>query len=826
MKQLSIDNIQPEVEKLEDGSTVINRALEDVMHQSMMPYAEYVILDRALPRVEDGLKPVQRRILYAMYDIGITPDKAYKKSVVTVAECLGKYHPHGDRSVYDAMVRLAQPFNMNMTLVDGHGNFGSVDGDPCAAMRYTEARLTPLALELMRDIDKDTVKWSRNFDDTTKEPDMLPSRFPNLLVNGSSGIAVGLATNIPPHNLAEVIDGVVAYIDNKHISLKNMMKIIKGPDFPTGGHVISGEGLYNAYQTGKGKIMLRAKVHIEAQPNDRHAIVFTELPYQVNKAQLLTDILRLRDDKKELLAGISDILDESDSEGMRGVIKIKKDYDPRAILDILFKHTSLEISFNFNMVAIADGKPQLMGLLDIIAYYTNFQREVVFNRTKFQLNEALDRIHIVDGLVIAVTNIDEVIAIIKKSNGVTEAKTNLRNRFNLSDRQAQAILDIRLARLTKLEVDKLLQEKAELESLIVKLRKIISDKNALMDVIKEEITTIKRSYKQSRKSEIVDQINDITVTNESDAKPIEKMVVGVSCDGTVKCMPAKNFSMSSKDATDRTSMSDLHVNLLDCVTTNRVMFISNLGNCFVTMVSKLPETKYRDAGINLKTIFEGAEENEKAVKIFKLPEENVPDGEIIFITRMGNIKRMLWADLNVNKQTGFSGFKGKDDDYVINVETVKEDTTILYVSNSGMCINFNVSEVPIQGRNAGGVKGMSLSDDDFVVFGGQVSNEGEIVLVTDKCFVKRVICADLPIITRYRKGVKMITLDKTNGSCVMFADYVTVPFDIALIDVASTTILNTEDVKIENRTTKGKLPKSKKKAIQLTNVVHYITSLD
>ncbi|MCL2752364.1 MAG: DNA gyrase subunit A, partial [Firmicutes bacterium] len=359
---------------------IILKTMEEVMHESMMPYSEHVILDRALPRVEDGLKPVQRRILYTLFDLGVTPDSQHRKSARIVGDCLGKYHPHGDKSVYDAMVRMAQPFNMRHVLVDGHGNFGSVDGDSAAAMRYTEVRMAPLALELLRDLEKDTVKWSLNFDDTTKEPDMLPGRYPNLLVNGAAGIAVGLATNIPPHNLGEVIDGVVAFIDNPDISLAQMMRIIKGPDFPGGGYVIAGEELTKAYETGKGKLIMRAKVHIEIGDNDKRNIVIDELPYQVNKAALLQDIVELREVKKEQLAGISEICDESDRNGMRAVIRIRKDYSPRDICEFLFKSTNLQTTFAVNMVAIADGKPQQMGLLDIISYYTAYQREVIIRR--------------------------------------------------------------------------------------------------------------------------------------------------------------------------------------------------------------------------------------------------------------------------------------------------------------------------------------------------------------------------------------------------------------------------------------------------------------
>ncbi len=528
MKQLDIFDLEhSDIEKMEDGSNLLTKPMEVVMHESMMPYAEHVILDRALPRVEDGLKPVQRRILYSMYEQSNTPDKPTRKSARIVGDCMGRYHPHGDSSIYDAMVRMAQPFSMNVPLIVGQGNFGNIDGDSAAAMRYTEAKLSPVAIELLRDIEKDTVRWSRNFDDTTKEPDMLPGRFPNLLVNGATGIAVGLATNIPPHNFAEVIDGTIAYIENKNISLNAMMKIVKGPDFPTGGHVIPGDGLLQAYETGKGKILIRAKMHIEVANGDRRNIVITEIPYGVNKADMLVKIAALKDEKKEIFQGISEIVDESDKEGMRAVIKLRKDCDVDKIIKNLLKYSQLEMSYGINMVAIADGKPQLMGLLDIIAYYVAYQRDVILRRSKFELEQAKEREHILKGLVIAVQNIDEVISIIKNASSTTDAKTKLRAAFDLSDRQAQAILDLRLARITKLEVNKLVNELNELERTIARLNVIINNKREQMELIKTELSALKRNYKSPRRSEICKNIADAVIPSETDEKPVESVVVGL-----------------------------------------------------------------------------------------------------------------------------------------------------------------------------------------------------------------------------------------------------------------------------------------------------------
>ena len=431
---------------------ILIKSMDDVMHESMLPYAEHVILERALPRVEDGLKPVQRRILYTMLGLGNTPDKPHRKSARIVGDCLGKYHPHGDFSVYDAMVRMAQGFNMRAPLVDGHGNFGSIDGDSAAAMRYTEARMTPLALELLRDIDKDTVKFSLNFDDTEKEPDVLPGRFPNLLVNGASGIAVGLATAIPPHNFGETVDAVIAQMENPEISLDELMRIIPCPDFPTGGYILASDEIRAAYETGRGKLTVRAKCHIEEQKNGKKLIVATEMPYQVNKARALEGILRITQEKKAMFAGVSDIRDESDRMGMRAVIEVKKDADAEKILQYLYKYSDLQVTFGVNMVAIADGKPQQLGLKDMLRYYIAHQEDVVTRRTRFDLDAAEKREHILNGLSIAVLNIDEVIAIIRASKNPRAAREALIKRFELTEIQAQAILDLRLQRLTNLEL--------------------------------------------------------------------------------------------------------------------------------------------------------------------------------------------------------------------------------------------------------------------------------------------------------------------------------------------------------------------------------------
>ncbi len=819
-KQVDIFDLEhSDIVKMEDGSNLLTKPMEVVMHESMMPYAEHVILDRALPRVEDGLKPVQRRILYSMYEQGNTPDKPTRKSARIVGDCMGRYHPHGDSSIYDAMVRMAQPFAMNVPLIIGQGNFGNIDGDSAAAMRYTEAKLSPCALELLRDIEKDTVRWSRNFDDTTKEPDMLPGRFPNLLVNGATGIAVGLATNIPPHNFGEVIDGTIAYIDNPRISLQSMMKIIKGPDFPTGGHVIPGDGLAQAYETGKGKITIRAKMHIEVAPGDRRNIVITEIPYGLSKADMLIKIAALKDEKKEMFAGIAEIVDESDKEGLRAVIKLRKDCDLAQVVQNLFKYSQLQVSYGINMVAIADGKPQLMGLLDIIAYYVAYQRDVILKRSKFELEEAKERAHILQGLVIAVTNIDEVIRIIKNSAGTTDARNKLRERFDLSERQAQAILDLRLARLTKLEVNKLENELKELEHTIARLNIIINSRKEQMNLIKTELTVLKRNYKTPRLSEICKSEEDAVIPSETDEKPVETVVVGISADYTVKRIPVKNFNLSQKDAIGSSS-AELLTRAVETKTDVNVMFFSNLGNCFRIKAGDLPEIRYRDTGVMLSHIFPEAQMGELPVAVFAQNSDDT-GGELLFYTRQGMIKRTAWSEYQLLKPV-FQGYKGKDDDEVFKVELVRPDTEIFYVTNRGGCTRFDVAEVPLQGRVAGGVHCINLSDSEYVMFAGQVSG-GEVLLVTNKGFMKRLPVSEIAKHARNCKGAKGIEFG-VNGSSIVFADYpANGSFKLAVYDRANTYVVDSADVSVENKNHKGKLPLGKKGGIAVEKIIRYCT---
>ncbi len=746
------------------GKSVIQKDIDQVLSESMIPYSEHVILERALPRVEDGLKPVQRRILYTLHELDITPDKEYKKSARIVGDCLGKLHPHGDTSVYDAMVRMAQDFNMREVLVDGHGNYGSVDGDGAAAMRYTEARMAPLALEVLRDLDKNTVDWTLNFDDTLQEPVTLPCRFPNILVNGANGIAIGLATNIPTHNLGEVISGAVAMIDNRDLTLEELMKIIPGPDFPTGGYIVAGDELKTAYSTGKGKILIRAKVHVEGKANEKKNIVITELPYQVNKAKLLQRILEVRDNKKYDLSGITEILDESDRTGMRAVVRVKKDADVNKIIDILFKETDMQISYGINMVAIADGRPQLMGILDMLAYYINYQRDVVYRRTKYDLDIAKEREHILLGLIVAVRNIDEVVKIIKTSEDTAEAKRRLMERFELSDRQAQAILDMRLARLTSLEIYKLEQELKEVQALIEKLTAIVNSKKLQFDIVKSEMLEIKKKFKDPRKSQVIESIDKFKLDDMASvmSKGAQNVFVSISANGFVKSMAPSMVSGSSKIWTDKSKLHEVHISLVKTTTSKDALVFTNLGNAYKIDVNGLPLSKWKEKGIEFNKLVNGLKSNEVPVAIIESPTEETSK-MLLFFTKQGMIKKTALNEYIIGKST-YQAMKLKDDDELICVEFDKTDTSIMFVTKKGMGLNAEKSDIPEQGRISGGVKGIMLADDDEVVSANQVTLGQNIILVSDRAYAKQINVSEVDVIARYRKGVKVFELKGKTSS--------------------------------------------------------------
>lgn len=795
---------------MENEKGIIFSSLDEVLKNSMIPYAENVILDRALPRVEDGLKPVQRRILYAMYEMGLAPDKPHKKCAKIVGECLGKYHPHGDSSVYGALVHLAQDFNMRFPLINGHGNFGTVDGDSAAAYRYTEAKLEPLALELLKDIEKDTVDFALNFDDTTEEPVTLPGHFPNLLVNGATGIAVGLATNIPTHNLSEVINGTVAFIDNPKISLKEMMKYIPAPDFPTGGYIIVGPELEEAYKTGRGKIKIKARVNIEKESSGKENLVISELPYQVNKADLLRKISELKEEKKDILSGIADVVDESDRNGMRALVKLKKDTDAKAVLNYLYKNTALETSFGINMVAIANGKPCQLGLLEIISYYVNYQREVVLRRSKYELEQAKARAHVLEGLIVAVRNIDEVIKIIKTADNTADARTKLRERFNLTEIQANAILDLRLARLTKLEVFKLEEELESLRKTINELTAIVGSKTKQMEIVKKELLAIKKKYGDDRRSHLIDGGKEVDMGNvEKELKTIDDFVVAITEGKMFKKMTERNFKSSDKSVKDNARAEDFIKIAVKCRSDQTLYAFTNLGNTCKISVENAPECRYRDKGSKFTDVFPDASRNEYPVAIFVADEGKVPEGSLLFFTKEGLIKKTEWSEYTLVKNY-YQAIKLKEEDVLIAVEQDLSETTIGFVTKKGLVLNALKDDIPVQGRVAGGVKGVKLDKGDEIRFVGQIDEEGEFVIISDTGFYKRVLISEIEPMARYRKGIKICELGRVNT--IVFASVVKEPYNIAVIDnfgVAFT--IDTESLSIEGRTTKGKTLKNEHK---------------
>lgn len=742
--------------------------MEEVMHNAMMPYAEYVILERALPRVEDGLKPVQRRILYTMMELGLTPDKPHRKSARIVGDTLGKYHPHGDTSVYDAMVRMAQDFNMRMPLVQGHGNFGSVDGDSAAAMRYTEARLSPIAMELLRHIEKDTVPFRFNFDDTLKEPDMLPARFPNLLVNGATGIAVGLATNIPPHNLSEVIAGVIARITNPKITLEEMMNIITGPDFPTGGYVMNREEILKAYETGRGRLTIRARTHIEKGQTGKNKIVITELPYQVNKASMLEKILALSEQKREMFAGIADIRDESDRTGMRAVIELKTGADAHKILQYLYKYSDLQINFGVNMVAIAYGQPVQMGLLGIIDYYIEYQKQIITRRIQHDLENARKREHILAGLMIAVKNIDRVIKIIRASKNPSEARARLMEEFSLTQVQTQAILDMRLARLTALEIEALEKEYEEVLKLIRELEAILASERLLMKLIVKEHNEIKETYADARRTVVLNEEPTIEI-NEDDFKVVEECVIALSKNGFLKRLPLKSLQKGLEGAVEEENEA---VKLIQTTTDKKIQIFTNLGNMFVVNVGAIPESKWKDKGTTINSMFAGIAKNEEITAIFSFTEYN-NGRELLFCTKHGMVKRTALSEFEI-KKSKMQSCGLKEGDEIVSVELINELPNVLCLTKNGMTIKMPKEDIPVLGRTAKGVIGIKLDKDDAVILATQADKSGDFVLITDNGCTKRMKTGDFDEQHRSGKGQKAINFLKnaSNGTVLTAAFYI------------------------------------------------------
>jgi DNA gyrase subunit A len=798
MARKKLDDMPPRQE------VILTRPMEEVMHDSMIPYAEYVILDRALPRVEDGLKPVQRRILYTMHELALWPDKPHRKCARIVGDCLGKYHPHGDTSVYDALVRLAQDFSMRMPLVDGHGNFGSIDGDGAAAMRYTEARMRPLALEMLRDIDKDTVTFALNFDDTLKEPVVLPASYPNLLVNGSSGIAVGIATNIPPHNLGEVIDAVVAQMHNPDITLQELMQHVKGPDFPTGGVMIQTEEIARAYESGRGKIQIRAKCTIEKGSAGRQLIVISEVPYQVSKSALLEKIAKLAQEKKEILGGIHSVRDESDRSGIRGVIELKKDADADKILAYLYKYTPLQTTFGVNMMAIADGKPRQLGLKQIIAFYIKHRRNVVTRRTQYDLERARAREHILAGLMIAIANIDEVIAIIRASKNPAAARDALMARFELSQVQAQAILDMRLQRLTALQIDELKREYAQICKTIEELEGILASDKKLLRVIQKELLQIKAQYADARRTDFLAP-EGVRKIDPEEFAVVEDVMVVMNAGGYVKRLGVKTPIRARAEEQMRESEAIRFAQR--SATDRRLLFVTNYGRCYRVDVSDIPDgAKARERGKLASALCGGFEKDEQVVEMLPMPDAD-SRGSLMMMTRRGMAKRTALCEYAVRSKK-FPGISLRGDDAVVCVQLDdgKPGQTLLMITKKGMSINVDPSTISATGRTTAGVHVICLEPSDEVIFAKLLQGEGEIALFTDRGYAKRMLVADFDLQGRNGKGARVFPFRAGTmpGDFIASAVHVTEPMTLTIVRKKSEPVaISTESIPIQMRADKG-----------------------
>ena len=785
---------------------IIQMPLEDVMHMSMMPYAEHVILERALPRVEDGLKPVQRRILYTMMELGNTPDKPHRKCARIVGDCLGKYHPHGDSSVYDALVRMAQGFSLRATLVDGHGNFGSIDGDSAAAMRYTEARMAPLALQMLRDLDKDTVPFHLNFDDTLKEPEILPARFPNLLVNGASGIAVGLATNIPPHNLSEVIRAVDLRIDKPKATLDDFMQVLPAPDFPTGGVLLDTPEIRAAYQTGRGKLTLRARVHIEKGPLGRSLICITEVPYGVNKADMLSKILKLSDEKKAIFGCIHDIRDESDRTGLRAVVEIKKDYDPNKVLQKLYKYSDLQVTYGVNMVAIYQGKPVQMGLIAMLDAFIEHQKNVITRRSQYDLDQAKARDHIVEGLIHAVDVLDEVIKTIRASKNGKEARERLCAQFGLTEVQAQAILDLRLQRLTGLEILALREEAEQLHKRIAELEAILGSERKLLGVIKKELGEIGAQYGDERRTTILREEELPSVEEEDDLEtPVpEDAVVLYTRGGQLRRMAPRIF-----DKLDLTTQeSDMPRYLLRTQTDHTLLFFTDRGQCYPLAVSAINESlRPKERGVALTGILQGIEADEKCVRILDIAPkafESTPD--LLFFTQNGLVKRSAATEYAVRRQR-FAALALKDGDRVVDVALAQPHADVAIIARSGMSIRFALDTVPAQGRASGGVKGIALAIGDQVIRGCTLQNSEQMLVFSESGYAKRIPGAMLDPQGRGGKGVKCFGFNKngSNGSYIAACVKLSGVRDFTVLQAGGMlSPMNSESIACQSLADKGK----------------------
>ena len=781
---------------------LVNVNLTKEMKTSFIDYAMSVIVSRALPDVRDGLKPVHRRILYGMNELGVTPDKPHKKSARITGDVMGKYHPHGDSSIYEAMVRMAQWWSYRYMLVDGHGNFGSMDGDGAAAQRYTEARMSKIALEMLRDINKNTVDFVDNYDANEREPVVLPARFPNLLVNGATGIAVGMATNIPPHNLGETIDAVKLVMDNPEVTTKDLMEVLPGPDFPTGALVMGKSGIHKAYETGKGSIVLRSRTEIEETKTGRERIVVTEFPYMVNKTKVHEHIVRLVQEKR--IDGITAVRDESNREGVRFVIEVRRDASANVILNNLFKMTQMQTSFGFNMLAIQNGVPKILSLRQILDAYIEHQKEVVTRRTQFDKEKAEARAHILEGLLIALDHIDEVIRIIRASETDQEAQAELMSKFKLSERQSQAILDMRLRRLTGLERDKIQSEYDELIALIADLADILAKPERVAQIIKEELDEVKRKYEDKRRTELM--VGEVLTLEDEDLIEESDVLITLSNKGYIKRLDQDEFTAQKRGGrgVQGTGVKDDDFvrELVSTSTHDHLLFFTNKGRVYRLKGYEIPEYGRTAKGLPVVNLLK-LDEGESIQTIINVESERSDDAYIFFTTRAGIVKRTSVKEFANIRQNGLKALNLKDEDELINVLLTQEDTDIIIGTKLGYSVRFNQSSVRSMSRSATGVKGVNLREGDAVVGARVITNQDEVLIITEKGYGKRTVATEYPTKGRAGKGMKTANITDKNGH---LAGLLTVKGDEDLMVITDTGVMirtNVANISQTGRSTMG-----------------------
>ncbi|KPB04459.1 DNA gyrase subunit A [Bacillus sp. CHD6a] len=786
---------------MSERSSVKEINISQEMRTSFLDYAMSVIVSRALPDVRDGLKPVHRRILYAMNDLGMTADKAYKKSARIVGEVIGKYHPHGDSAVYDTMVRMAQDFNFRYMLIDGHGNFGSVDGDAAAAMRYTEARMSKISMEILRDINKDTIDYQDNYDGSEREPVVLPARFPNLLVNGASGIAVGMATNIPPHQLGEIIDGVLAVSKDPDITIPELMEIIPGPDFPTAGQILGRSGIRRAYETGRGSITVRAKVEIETKPNGREVILVHELPYQVNKAKLIEKIADLVRDKK--IEGISDLRDESDRNGMRIVMEVKKDANANVLLNNLYKQTSLQTSFGINLLALVNGEPKVLNLKQCLYHYLEHQKVVIKRRTAFELRKAEARAHILEGLRIALDHLDAVITLIRSSQTADIAREGLMTEFSLSEKQAQAILDMRLQRLTGLEREKIEEEYQGLMQLIAELKAILADEEKVLEIIREELTEVKERFNDTRRTEIM--VGGFENIEDEDLIPRQNVVITLTHNGYIKRLPLSTYRSQRRGGRGiqgmGTNENDFVEHLLTTSTHDTLLFFTNKGKVYRAKGYEIPEFSRTAKGIPIINLLE-VEKGEWVNAIIPV-EDFVDDWYLFFTTKHGISKRSPLSQFANIRKGGLIALGLRESDELISVKLTDGTKEMIIGTKNGMLIRFHETDVRSMGRTATGVKGISIAENDEVV-GMELLDEGlDVLVVTKNGYGKRTPAEEYRVQSRGGKGIKTCNITERNGELVSVKT-VTTEEDLMLITASGVLIrMSVDGISQMGRNTQG-----------------------